>query len=234
MYGFTSHDGEVAVETGFVSDYRVWSFDLAANGLGLINGKYNIYVSSPCDDDEYGNNDLGRDFSNPLFDDIHYGILSIVPAVCNESCTPVYRFYNAQSGAHFYTSNDSEKRDILNTSKQYRYEGIVNFALISQEGALIPVHRFYNLKTGTHFYTASQSEATRVNNTMSHTYRYEGVAYYTNSGPVSNSIPVHRFYKFNQGVHFFTSNQAEATAVNNTMSHAYRYEGAAYYNIANE
>lgn len=234
LFVYTSDTGEVAVETGFVNDYRVWSLNLATNGLGLIKGKYNIYVSTPCDDNEYGYNSIGRDYSNPLFSDVHFGVLSIVPTACNEACTPVYRFYNIQNGAHFYTSNDSEKRTLLETAKQYRYEGIVNFGKTSQEEALIPVHRFYNLKTGTHFYTASQSEATRVNNTMSATYRYEGIAYYTHSGPAANTSPVHRFYKFNQGVHFFTSNQSEATTVNNAMSNTYRYEGVSYYNIANE
>jgi hypothetical protein len=94
----------------------------------------------------------------------------------------------------------------------------------------MPVHRFYNFKQGVHFYTANQTEATHVNNTMGHTYRYEGISYFTyRNNSTANTMPVHRFYNFKQGVHFYTANQTEATHVNNTMGHTYRYEGVAYY-----
>ncbi len=41
--------------------------------------------------------------------------------------------------------------------------------------------------------------------------------------------PVYRFYKFNQEVHFFTSNQSEYQSVLNNYSSIYRYEGILYY-----
>jgi beta propeller repeat protein len=40
--------------------------------------------------------------------------------------------------------------------------------------------------------------------------------------------PVHRFYNFIQGVHFYTANQAEATNVNNNLWWTFRYEGVGY------
>ena len=42
--------------------------------------------------------------------------------------TPVYRFYNAKLGTHFYTASEQEKRNVvLNLSKTYRLEGAAFF-----------------------------------------------------------------------------------------------------------
>ena len=91
------------------------------------------------------------------------------------------------------------------------------------------VYRFYNLRTGVHFYTASQSEADNVKHSLSSLYRYEGVSFHAYTSSINNASPVHRFYNFKQGVHFYTSNQSEATVVNSTLGDTYRYEGISYY-----
>lgn len=225
MYAFFSEQGQIYLEQDVMSEYDgYWSLDLQANGLGLQNGKYNVYVSSKCD---YG------DYSDPLYSDLFFDTISIQPSACTTACTPVHRFYNTQNGAHFYTSSDNEKRNIIYNMTQYSYEGIANFANHVQESSTIPVHRFYHKMNGTHFYTSNQNEATVVNNTQSHTYRYEGIAYYSYKNNIPNTNAVHRFYKFRQGVHFYTSNQSEASNVNENQSHTYRYEGVSYYNIIN-
>jgi len=61
------------------------------------------------------------------------------------------------------------------------------------------------------------------------TYRYEGIAYYVYPTQVAGTGPVHRFYNFTNGSHFYTSNQSEATYVNDHLYNTYRYEGIAYY-----
>lgn len=92
-----------------------------------------------------------------------------------------------------------------------------------------PVHRFYNYRQGVHFYTIDQAEATNVNDNLWHTFRYEGVGFDADANYVSPKIPVHRFYNYVQGVHFFTANQTEATYVNDHLGYLYRYEGIAFY-----
>ena len=226
IFAFFSEAGDVGLVTDDTSQYAgFFSLNLANNNLGLINGKYNIFVSTMCG--------WSNTYSDPFYEDLYYDSISIIPTSCSAICAPVHRFYNTQNGAHFYTSNESEKRTVLDLS-QYRYEGIVNFAKTSQEAGTVPVHRFYHKVNGTHFYTSNQAEASNVNATLSGTYRYEGVSYYAHSQPVISTVSVHRFYKFQQGVHFFTSNQAEASNVNATLSGTYRYEGVSYYNIINQ
>jgi hypothetical protein len=143
--------------------------------------------------------------------------------------TPVFRFYKLADGSHFFTNNESEKNVVSQRPDIYRYEGVAFYEYTSQVANSVPVYRFYNFKQGVHFYTASQSEYQNVLTTGSWTYRYEGVAYYTLTAVSNGLAPVHRFYKFRQGVHFYTNNQAEATYLNNTAYSTYRYEGVAYY-----
>lgn len=222
---FFSDYGQVQITDNGYSDTS-WSLNLGANSYGLVNGVYNIFVASECD--------YSGSYSDPLYADLHFGALRIIPATCDGSCVPVYRFYNINTGAHFYTTTEHEKRSVLEMP-QYRYEGIVAFAKDFRtviEG-MIPVYRFYNFKQGVHFYTSNQAEATYVNNNLGHTFKYEGVAYQAYSYQLSNSSPMHRFYKFRQGVHFYTPNQVEATTVNNTASSTYRYEGISYFLINN-
>jgi hypothetical protein len=79
-----------------------------------------------------------------------------------------------------------------------------------------------------HFYTINQNEYQTVLNTASSTYRYEGIAYYATPAAVTDSTAVYRFYKFRQGVHFYTSNAAEAASLRANASSTYRDEGIAY------
>ncbi len=216
---FFSDYGQVSVSNGN------WSLNLAANNYGLIPSVYDVYVASECG--------YSGSYQDPLYEDLHFGAISIIPAWCDSYCVPVYRFYNVKNGAHFYTTTENEKRDVLDYA-DYRYEGIVSYAKDYRTilPGMIPVYRFYNYRQGVHFYTANQAEFVNVYNNMLDTFRYEGIAYQTYATPQENTVPVHRFYKFKQGIHFYTSNQAEATNVNNTMYNTYRYEGIAYYNIS--
>lgn len=143
--------------------------------------------------------------------------------------TPVFRFYKYRDGSHFFTNNEQEKAQVVSRPDIYKYEGIAYYSYNQQIEGSSPVYRFYNFKNGVHFYTSSTQEYSNVRDNLSHTYRYEGVAYYSLPQQIQDSMPVHRFYKFTQGIHFYTNNQSEATNLNNTASHTYRYEGVSYY-----
>ena len=139
--------------------------------------------------------------------------------------TPVYRFYNFLKGVHFYTANLVEAAYVNdNLLWSYDYEGISYYASSSQDDGEVPVYRFYNFLQGVHFYTASQAEATYVINNLSWSYSNEGIAYYVDSAQDADNKPVHRFYNFLKGVHFYTADPVEAAYVNNNLSWAYVYE----------
>lgn len=143
--------------------------------------------------------------------------------------TPVFRFYKLTDGSHFFTNNESEKAQVQTRPDIYRYEGIAFYSDPTQVTGTTPVYRFYNYRQGVHFYTSNYSEYQTVLTTAASTFRYEGVAYYAYASQVANSSPVFRFYKFMQGVHFYTNNAAEAANIRATASSTYRDEGISYY-----
>ena len=141
---------------------------------------------------------------------------------------PVYRFYNAKAGVHFYTASESEKASVIaNLSHIYTYEGVSYQINTSNPVNSQPLYRFYNAKAGVHFYTASDAEKASVIANLSHIYTYEGVAYKVSRTPTP--MPVWRFYNFKKGVHFYTASEAEKNNVLANLSWTYKLDGIGYY-----
>lgn len=89
----------------------------------------------------------------------------------------VYRFYNRDSGSHFYTVNENERNVILQELDNYSYEGEAFSAHNIQVENSIPIYRFYNFTTGSHFYTPSDIERDIVIDELPD-FKFEGIAYY--------------------------------------------------------
>ena len=91
---------------------------------------------------------------------------------------PLYRFYNARGGTHFYTASESEKDMVLRTwPTVFRLEGVA-WKVSTTPGSGPPVYRFYNVRTSAHFYTASDAERAAVNAKWPTIFHDEGIAYY--------------------------------------------------------
>ena len=100
----------------------------------------------------------------------------------HEHLVPVYRFWSAKGGTHFYTIKESEKDKLVQTmSNVWTFEGVAFYAYAAgtQPPECKPVYRFWNAKGGTHFYTMKESEKEKLLNQYSSVYAYEGVAFYT-------------------------------------------------------
>lgn len=90
---------------------------------------------------------------------------------------PLYRFYVASSGTHFYSANPAEVANInARWGYKYRFEGVAYHVSLDSSNST-PVYRFYK-NDGTHFYTASATERDNVNARWGYIYRYEGIAYF--------------------------------------------------------
>jgi hypothetical protein len=146
-----------------------------------------------------------------------------------KAVTPVnvYRFYNRNSGAHFYTASATERDRVIATVPNLVYEGQAFQASGTADAALSPVYRFFNGQTGVHFYTISQSERDHIIATLPQ-FTYEGVAYHARTAAGTGFRPLYRFYVASRGFHFFTTSSSEAGQVIATLPQ-YRYEGIAYY-----
>jgi len=159
----------------------------------------------------------------------------------------VYRFYNQRSGVHFYTSDTTERDNIIrdsytagtsfqnlsaNPSSQtlttsgmgYKYEGTAYQALETQGTAL---YRFYNASKGYHFLSTSAEEANNViRNSLGAGYDISNAA---NKDPITGGWG----YKY-EGTSYKVS-----TIAQHGMDHAvYRFfnveKGVHFYTISTE
>lgn len=94
---------------------------------------------------------------------------------------PVHRFWSGLLGAHFYTVDEAEKRQVIDLYPHvWTYEGIAfyAFAIGEQPPETMPVHRFWSPVHGRHFYTLDEIEKQQVIDTYPHVWTYEGIAWY--------------------------------------------------------
>jgi uncharacterized protein (DUF1800 family) len=140
----------------------------------------------------------------------------------------VYRFYNRETGTHFYTASVSERDDVIRAFAQFAYEGAAFAALSKPRSDSVPVFRFYNKKTGTHFYTTSESERDGIVAYYPQ-FVYEGAAFHALAAAGTDGrTAVYRFFNRTTGSHFYTASAAERDKVIATYA-AFVYEGVAFY-----
>ena len=100
--------------------------------------------------------------------------------------TPVYRFYNSQTGTHFYTMSEQEKDHVIATYPVFVYEGARYYAPAESAAGRMPLYRFFNTSTGAHFYTTSAEERDHVARTWPW-FAFEGTSYYVFAAAASTS-----------------------------------------------
>jgi len=91
---------------------------------------------------------------------------------------PVFRFYNATSRGHFFTTSESEKNNVIaNPQWGYRDEGIGFYAYGENASLGSDVYRFYNPISRGHFFTISEAERNNVLANPQWQYTAEGVGF---------------------------------------------------------
>ena len=140
---------------------------------------------------------------------------------------PVFRFYNASTGAHFFTLNSDERDNVLRNMPTFVYEGIAFYAYTSDQLGYKPVFRFFNTASRAHFYTISAAERSYVQATLPG-YKYEGSAWSAQETEINGASPVYRFYRSGTNTHFYTINAAERDFII-ANDRGYAYEGKVYF-----
>ncbi|MCC0178426.1 hypothetical protein I4641_15725 [Waterburya agarophytonicola K14] len=187
------------------------------NGDGIIEGGI-PYDQRGGEFDRIVNGtvDIGAFELNSNFDDIN-------SPVSNN----VYRFFNRDTGVHFYTANETEKDAVLELPN-YNFEGSSYKSIDPLTGnpEPMPVYRFLNQDTGVHLYTISEVErdATEELNNFS----FEGEAFFAYESEVEGSIPIYRFFNSLTGAHFYTPSTGERDNVEANLPD-FQSEGIAYY-----
>lgn len=148
-------------------------------------------------------------------------------APSSTSRSPVYRFYNTATAAHFFTTDPVERDGVIAMYPSFNYEGIGFYAYGAQNASSLPVYRFFNTETGKHFYTISVGERDNVLATLP-TYRLEGVSWYAQPSEGNGASAMYRFYNAAYNTHFYTISAGERDNVLQTDPN-YRLEGIGYY-----
>ena len=145
----------------------------------------------------------------------------------NNLDTPVYRFFNQNTGVHFYTAN-VEERNAVQELNNYIFEGASYQSADPVTGNPEPsaVYRFLNQDTGVHLYTISEVERD-VTQELDN-FSFEGEAFFAYPTEVDGSIPIYRFFNTLTGAHFYTPSAMERDNVEANLPD-FQSEGIAYY-----
>ena len=107
------------------------------------------------------------------------GVAYYVGLENTENQVPLYRFFNRNTGVHFYTASEAEKNNVIATrADTYTFEGMAYGVRI--DGVGIPVYRFYVPSRDAHFYTAATGEIFNTSG-LSNYYHYEGIGFWVDS-----------------------------------------------------
>ncbi|WP_157559281.1 DUF1566 domain-containing protein [Hydrogenophaga crassostreae] len=101
-----------------------------------------------------------------------------VASAFSPGLSPVHRFFNTQTGVHFYTISETERANVVANFPQFNHEGVAYYASQVAGAGLTPFFRFYVPSKGFHFYTAKESEKDSIIANLAATYTYEGIGYY--------------------------------------------------------
>ena len=128
----------------------------------------------------------------------------------------VYRFFNKNTGVHFYTASEAE-RDVVQESDNFSFEGgsYVGVDSLTGEAEPVPVYRFLNQNTGVHLYTISERERDVVQELDN--FSFEGEAFSAYESEVEGSIPIYRFFNNTSGAHFYTPSAGERDNVEDNL-----------------
>ncbi|HQR10109.1 MAG TPA: DUF1800 family protein [Casimicrobiaceae bacterium] len=155
-------------------------------------------------------------------------LLPVQAVVAQATLSPVFRFFNQQTGTHFYTIVAAERDQVIAGSPQFVYEGPAFAAYAQPAAGAQPVFRFYNSATRAHFYTDKASDRDYVLATWPQ-FVFEGTAYYAMpSAGTDGRTELFRFFNTTTGTHFYTDKASERDYVLATWPQ-FKYEGVAFY-----
>lgn len=149
----------------------------------------------------------------------------VEPTDADNSAFQAYRFYNAQTGSHFFTTSIAERNSVIEKLDGLSYEGNAFDSNVTEANGTA-VFRFLNTTNGVHFYTAAADEAASLR--LNAGFRDEGISYYASNDASNGGTALFRFYNTQNNSHFYTVSEAERDIIINTLGH-YKYENVAFY-----
>ena len=156
-----------------------------------------------------------------------FAVINETPSIPETVEDGVYRFFNTQTGTHFYSASEIERDSIINNLDHFNFESAAFKAATEANGPTASVFRFFNTETGTHFFTQSTVERDSVIENLP-SFNLEGEAYLGYTEEVAGSTPLYRFFNTQTGTHFYTAAEAEKDSIIANLP-SFNFEGTAYW-----
>lgn len=221
LYGNRGNDqldggagNDTAVFSGARADYAVFT---------ASSGK--VYVADAASGRD--GKDTLQNVENIKFGSVTGSVASalIEPPDADNSAFQVYRFYNSQTGSHFFTTSLAERNSVIENLDAMSFEGNSFDSNVTDVNGTA-VFRFFNFGNNAHFYTANAGEAAGLRQDSN--FRDEGISYYASNDASNGGTELFRFFNTLNGTHFYTVSAAERDNIISTLGH-YNYEGTAFY-----
>lgn len=135
----------------------------------------------------YTVSEIERDFIEDNLDNYVFegtSFASVNPESANNK-VDVYRFFNSETGGHFYTASEVERNFVIDNLDNFVFEDVAFSAFETNVDNTVPVYRFFEVNTSVHFYTTSEIERDFVTENLDN-YNFEGIAFY--GFPVESDI----------------------------------------------
>lgn len=150
---FTAEDYEVARVTVTAQDLPTFDQDVEVYRFFNTEREIEFYTTSETEK-EYVQDNLPQ----YELDGVSFLAASEPPSSAEVTgISPVYRFFNQNTGVHLYTASEEERVSVEENSN-YASEGIAYYGYDTQETGTEPLYRFYNSELDAHFYTPSTEE----------------------------------------------------------------------------
>jgi len=167
--------------------------EVSSNNLHAVHRFYNtrdkayFYTSNPNEKTSIINNSFSNETSSSTdtsWPYVYQGS-TFEKSHTYSGATPLFRFYNTQTGHHFFTASQDEanyvKAKVISDSWPFNYEGVAfnvyaNDPTPNSQGSEIAVHRFYSPSLNRHFYTANQTEVAEIK--LTGQWNYEGIGFW--------------------------------------------------------
>ena len=251
----TTKDGVDAAMSCPVDENRVSGLETTITGPGTLSWYWKLYVRGVSGMDVFVDNDFGNPartyeesgvwaVDSLAFDDdgthtirFEFWNLGTVESDCayldmvswTLPATPlsVHRFYSKAYKGHFFTIDEEEKQNLIDTNPNWKYEGPAYKAYTNEAAGTTALYRFYSKGYRGHFFTTNEEERDGII-AGNPNWKYEGIAYYVYPTAVEGSVPVFRFYSKRYRHHFYTIDEDEKNNLIATNPN-WKYEGIAFY-----
>ena len=145
----------------------------------------------------------------------------------------VFRFFDPDTGVHFYADSESERAELESSQPDYIAETATYRTVdpLTGDSNAQEVVGLLNQDTGAYLYTTSDNELDFIENNLDNYSIDEDQSFFAFAEEQAGTIPIYRFLNTDTNAHFFTASEVERQSIEDNLTN-YSSEGIAFYAFA--